>query len=248
MNGRVFSFGSSGNPLVQILSLLVFAVLLARGRLIMGAVVIALVILGLAVRSLAIVLVGRVWWLRRKFRGRPPFDGGYRAAGPAGAGRHAAHRRRVRGCGSSPTQTTDAAQRGNRGALVTRWQHLRFKSDRATPTPAPAVDPGHRLRDRHARPRILLRAAAVDDDPLRSSRGYGRHRRAKIRRSANVGRRRAEVLADFLQECGRRRRRRCHLRGPQQAHGADRRGARRPARTCLSRRVIRRTSSLISAT
>jgi len=80
MNGRVFSFGSSGNPLVQILSLLAFGALLTVA-LIMGAVVIA-VILGLAVIA-GIVLSVRVWWLRRKFRGGPPFDAG---SGPPGPG------------------------------------------------------------------------------------------------------------------------------------------------------------------
>jgi len=79
MNGRVFSFGSSGNPLAQILSLLVFGVLLAAA-LIMGAVVIA-VLLGLAVIFGAIFAV-RAWWFRRKFRGGPPFDGGSEPPGP----------------------------------------------------------------------------------------------------------------------------------------------------------------------
>jgi len=82
MNGRVFSFGSSGNPLVQILSLLAFAVLLAVA-LIMGAVVIT-VILGLAVIA-GIVLSVRVWWLRRKFRGAPPFDSGAEPPAPGSA-------------------------------------------------------------------------------------------------------------------------------------------------------------------
>jgi uncharacterized iron-regulated membrane protein len=84
MNGRVFSFGSSGNPLAQILSLLVFGVLLAAA-LIMGAVVIA-VLLGLGVIFGAVLAV-RAWWFRRKFRGGPPFDGGSepRPPGPANA-------------------------------------------------------------------------------------------------------------------------------------------------------------------
>jgi uncharacterized iron-regulated membrane protein len=79
MNGRVFSFGSSGNPLAQILSLLVFAVLLV-GALIMGAFVIAIV-LGLAVIA-SVVFAIRVWWLRRKFGGRPPFDRGAEPPSP----------------------------------------------------------------------------------------------------------------------------------------------------------------------
>ncbi len=82
MNGRVFSFGSSGNPLAQILSILVFGILLAVA-LVMGAVVIA-VLIGLAVIA-GVVLSIRGWWLRRKFRGRPPFDGGPQPPGPANA-------------------------------------------------------------------------------------------------------------------------------------------------------------------
>jgi uncharacterized iron-regulated membrane protein len=81
MNGRVFSFRSSGNPLVQILSLLVFGVLLAAA-LIMGALVIA-VVLGLAV-IFGTVFAVRAWWFRRKFRGGPPFDGGSEPPGPSG--------------------------------------------------------------------------------------------------------------------------------------------------------------------
>jgi uncharacterized iron-regulated membrane protein len=80
MKGRVFSFGSSGNPLVQILSLLVFGALLALA-LIMGAVVIA-VLIGLAVIA-GIVLSVRAWWFRRKFGGGPPFDGGSEPPRPA---------------------------------------------------------------------------------------------------------------------------------------------------------------------
>ncbi len=76
MNGRVFSFGSSGNPLAQILSLLAFGVLLATA-LIMGAVVIA-VLLGLAV-IFGIVFAVRAWWFRRK-----SFDGGSEPPEPSG--------------------------------------------------------------------------------------------------------------------------------------------------------------------
>ncbi len=82
MNGRVFSFGSSGNPLAQILSFLVFGVLLAAA-LIMGAVVIA-VLLGLAV-IFGTVFAVRAWWFRRKVRGGPPFDGGSEPPGPGPA-------------------------------------------------------------------------------------------------------------------------------------------------------------------
>ncbi len=72
MSGRVFSFVKSGNPLAQILSLLVFGALLAAA-LIMGALVIAL-LLGLAV-MLGAVLAVRAWWFRRKLRRGPPLDG-----------------------------------------------------------------------------------------------------------------------------------------------------------------------------
>jgi uncharacterized iron-regulated membrane protein len=77
MNGRVFSFGTSGNPLAQILSVVVFAALLVVA-LIMGAVVIA-VVLGLAVIFAAVVAV-RVWWFRRKLRGRVPTETGYESS------------------------------------------------------------------------------------------------------------------------------------------------------------------------
>ena len=80
MNGRQFSFGTSGNPLLQALSLLVFGVLLV-GAVIMGAVVFA-ALLGLAVIA-ALVFSIRVWWLRRKLRGRSPFDDGPQPPGPA---------------------------------------------------------------------------------------------------------------------------------------------------------------------
>ena len=66
MNGRSFSFGS-GNPLAQILSLLVFGVLVAAA-VIMGAVVL-LAALGVALIGF-VAFSARVWWLRRKLRGR----------------------------------------------------------------------------------------------------------------------------------------------------------------------------------
>jgi len=53
MNGRVFLFRSSGNPLAQIVSVLVFVVLLV-GALIMGTVVIAL-LLGLALIGVLLI-------------------------------------------------------------------------------------------------------------------------------------------------------------------------------------------------
>jgi hypothetical protein len=71
MNGRLFSFGS-GNPLAQVVSLLVF-----------GVVVVTAVMLGAFVllAALGVALIGfiafsaRVWWLRRKLRGRGPPPG-----------------------------------------------------------------------------------------------------------------------------------------------------------------------------
>jgi hypothetical protein len=68
MNGRSFSFGNSGNPLVQALWLLVFAVVLV-GAVIMGAFVL-MAIVGLGV----ITYLGfklRNWWLRRRPGGGP---------------------------------------------------------------------------------------------------------------------------------------------------------------------------------
>jgi uncharacterized iron-regulated membrane protein len=81
MNGRVFSFGKSGNPLAQILSILLFVALLTAA-LIMGALVMA-VFLGLAT-IFAVVLAARLWWFRRKLRNRAPFDGGYEPPEPVG--------------------------------------------------------------------------------------------------------------------------------------------------------------------
>src|SRR5262245_58731709 len=68
MSGRSFSFGSSGNPLVQVLSLAVFALVLV-GVAILGAFVLAPV-LGVAV----IAFIGfklRAWWRRRGPPGGP---------------------------------------------------------------------------------------------------------------------------------------------------------------------------------
>lgn len=79
MNGRNFSFRTSNNPFVQILSLIVFGVLLV-GAVIMGAVVLAAV-LGFAVVAAA-VFYARMWWLTRKLRKRPPPGGGEPQRGP----------------------------------------------------------------------------------------------------------------------------------------------------------------------
>jgi len=77
MNGRHFSFGTSGNPLVQVLSLVVFGVVLV-GAVIMGAVVLAALV-GLAIIAYLVLKV-RAWWLRRHPRG-PGSNGG--PGGPA---------------------------------------------------------------------------------------------------------------------------------------------------------------------
>jgi uncharacterized iron-regulated membrane protein len=80
MNGRVFSFGSSGNPLVQILSFVAFGAVLVVA-LIMGAVVIA-VLFGLAAIFAAVIGI-RVWWSRRqRGTGPPSSDYGYQAEWP----------------------------------------------------------------------------------------------------------------------------------------------------------------------
>jgi hypothetical protein len=69
MNGRQFTFQTSGNPLVQALSVLVFGVLLV-GAVIMGAVVLAALV-GFGIIAAA-VFYARLWWLKRKLRGRAP--------------------------------------------------------------------------------------------------------------------------------------------------------------------------------
>jgi hypothetical protein len=78
MDGRN-SFGNAGNPLVQALSLLVFALILV-GAVIMGAVVLAALI-GVAIVAFFALKV-RGWWLRRRGRG-----GGGKGGPGAGSGR-----------------------------------------------------------------------------------------------------------------------------------------------------------------
>jgi uncharacterized protein (DUF2062 family) len=72
MNGRQFTFGASGNPIVQVLSLLVLGAVLI-GAVAIGAVLLA-VVLGLAVVA-AMVFAVRLWWVRRKLAKRPPAGG-----------------------------------------------------------------------------------------------------------------------------------------------------------------------------
>jgi hypothetical protein len=71
MATRQYNFGTSGNPLVQALWMLVVGVLLV-GAIVMGAVVlVALLALGAVV---AVVFAIRVWWLRRKLERSGAFD------------------------------------------------------------------------------------------------------------------------------------------------------------------------------
>jgi hypothetical protein len=73
MGVRHYSFGTSGNPLVQALWMVLGAVLLV-GALVMGAVVLsALFALGAVAAG---VFALRVWWLRHKLRR----DGAYHGA------------------------------------------------------------------------------------------------------------------------------------------------------------------------
>lgn len=65
MAQRLYLLRASGNPVVQVLSLLVFGVALI-GAVLMGAVIIAFVF-GFAVIG-AIVFSVRLWWLRRKMQ------------------------------------------------------------------------------------------------------------------------------------------------------------------------------------
>ena len=68
MNGRSFSFGNSGNPLAQVLSLLVFAVVLV-GAVIMGAFVL-MAVLGLTVIAFFMI----IWTLLTVACGADPGD------------------------------------------------------------------------------------------------------------------------------------------------------------------------------
>ncbi len=80
MRGRSFSFGNSGHPLVQALSLLVLAVVFV-GAVIMGAFVL-MALLGLGVLGFLGYKL-RSWWLRRR-GGRGP-DGRGPGPGPGPA-------------------------------------------------------------------------------------------------------------------------------------------------------------------
>ena len=88
MNGRYLPFGSSGNPLAQIVSMLVLGVVLV-GAVIMGAFVLMAVV-GLAAIAFVAFSI-RVWWLRRKLGRREGPNGG------GGAGRRETSIRYIEG-------------------------------------------------------------------------------------------------------------------------------------------------------
>jgi hypothetical protein len=77
MATRHYSFGTSGNPLVQALWMLVGGVLLV-GAIVMGAVVLA-VLLALGAVAVAVFAI-RVWWLRRTLERSGAFDAAGRDA------------------------------------------------------------------------------------------------------------------------------------------------------------------------
>lgn len=83
MNGRQFSFGTSGNPLAQLLGLVVFGIV-AIGAVIMGTVVL-LAFVGLAFVGF-VALTVRGWWVQRKLR-QQPGSGASRSSGQAQARR-----------------------------------------------------------------------------------------------------------------------------------------------------------------
>ena len=78
MNGRYLPFGNAGNPLTQIVSMLVLGVALAAA-VIMGAFVLMAIVGFAAIAFVAFSI--RVWWLRRKYGRRGGPGGG--AAGTA---------------------------------------------------------------------------------------------------------------------------------------------------------------------
>ncbi len=68
MSNRLYTLGASGNPLVQVLSLLAFGVVLIVAVL-MGAVILSF-LFGVAVVA-AIAFSIRMWWAKRKLGRRP---------------------------------------------------------------------------------------------------------------------------------------------------------------------------------
>ena len=65
MTGRQYTFGVSGNPIVQILGLIGFGVILI-GAIVMGTVILAAIIGLVMIAAIAFAL--RIWWLRWKLR------------------------------------------------------------------------------------------------------------------------------------------------------------------------------------
>jgi membrane protein implicated in regulation of membrane protease activity len=67
MNARPNLFGLSGGPVAQAVSVLVFGILLIAA-VVMGAVLLAAIVGAVAIAW--VVFSVRLWWLRRKLRGR----------------------------------------------------------------------------------------------------------------------------------------------------------------------------------
>jgi hypothetical protein len=65
MTDRQYTFGVSGNPIVQILGLIGFGVILI-GAILMGTVILAAIIGLVMIGAIAFAL--RIWWLRWKLR------------------------------------------------------------------------------------------------------------------------------------------------------------------------------------
>lgn len=82
VNNRLYALAASGNPVVQVLSLLGVGVVLV-GAVLMGAVILAFVF-GVAVIA-AIAFSVRLWWLKRKL-GRRYSEGQYTEAVQAAKG------------------------------------------------------------------------------------------------------------------------------------------------------------------
>jgi hypothetical protein len=73
MNGRQFTFGTSGRPLAQFLAMIVMGVVLVTAVL-MGAFVL-LTLLGVFVIGYVAFTI-RTWWRMRRLRGRGPVGSG----------------------------------------------------------------------------------------------------------------------------------------------------------------------------
>lgn len=69
---RPFTFGPPGNPVLQVLYILVGGLLLV-GAVVMGAVVLAIGLALAVIFGVAVYL--RIWWLSRKLKRSPPPSG-----------------------------------------------------------------------------------------------------------------------------------------------------------------------------